>query len=273
MRYVEFAQQPNERNGCMLPVTALPELFNRPDAGYCSLYQFSQADAWAIRAQKDSKGLGRFSVYSDRLWIDIDRDNLEEAKVYAREVAALFKQQDYAFTVWVSGGKGFHICVRIVPMEGQAVPYSQAQWLEGQQIRCDFSLYQHGRLFSNPGRLHPKTGIKKHKIMEHAGSQILSIPLLPAPERAVMDTGTLSGPDLARIALSRVQGMIQDSQLIREGDRHQKYWSLAMGMFESGMSRDLILSMLCYVDQFLPVPKGREGVERAVEQAAQQSGG
>lgn len=268
--YHEYAQSPEKRSGVMVPLTALPEIFTRPDAGYCTVFRFDQVAALAIRAQGNSQGLSRFPVYSDRLWIDIDRDDVEVAKVYAREVAAQFKAKDYTFSVWFSGGKGYHLCVKIEPMWGLDVPHSQKVYVESLGLKCDYTLYQHGRLLSNPGRLHPKTGIKKHKVMEHEGKTLLTIPMVAAPDRTVIDRSELAQSDIGKLAFSRLGGLLAFPP--EAGGRHQALWSAAMQMVEAGMSEEMIVMNLEYVNQFFPDPKPRSEICRAVQQAINQSG-
>jgi hypothetical protein len=260
----------------MVPVSSLLDIYDRPDSGYCTIYQFSKEAAFAIRQQGDATGFARFPVYSDRLWIDLDAadsspSEVDRVKNYARELTARFKAENYTFSVWFSGSKGYHICLRITPMQGREVPYSQLQYVQNElKIQCDFSLYQHGRLLSNPGRLHPKTGIKKHKIYEFNGGRLLEVPLIPMPEKLEISSGSLQVSDLARIGFQRLASFTQDAPLA--GMRHTKMWSLASGLFEAGMSFDLVFGNLCYVNQFLPDPKPIEEVRRACEQAAHQLG-
>lgn len=262
----------------MVPESSLTDLFKLPDAGYCSVYKFDEKAVFAIRAQGSAKGLGRFPVYSDRLWIDIDRDDkdgvpgVERARAYARELTREFKQRDYNFTVWSSGSKGFHICIKITMMVGVAVPHSQAEWLKSQGFDVDYSLYQHGRLLSNPGRLHPKTGNKKTLVMTHAGASVLTIPMLDMPVRPDFCPDELSKSDLLRIVYVRAGTLIQDAPLVRNGGRHLTIWSFAMQALEAGLSKDTVYGLCCSINQFFPEPKKGEELSRAIEQAQSQLG-
>jgi hypothetical protein len=276
MLYHEYAHSPEKRNGTMVPRSAALDFYNRVDSGYFSVYLFDEAAAFAIRAQGDSTGLSRFPVHSDRLWVDFDAsDNspqeVERVKAYVREVTRQLQALDYNFTVWDSGSKGFHIAIKIDPMQGKDVPWSQGQYVQNTlKLTCDLSLYQHGRLLSNPGRVHPKTGRRKTKVYEHRGSTILFIPMLVAPKKLDVDSDSLTDADLGRIGFQRLASFIQDTPLA--GMRHTKLWSLASGLFEAGMSRDLVSMNCLYVNKFLPDPKPEEEVLRAVNQAANQLG-
>lgn len=276
MYYHEYAQKPEHRNGTMIPRSALPDFFRLPDSGYCSVYAFDSMAKFSIEAQGNAQGLGRFPVYSDRLWIDIDAADsspgeIERVKEYARELTKRFRDLDYHFTVWDSGSKGFHIAIKITPMFGLGVPWSQKQFVEKSlNVVCDFSLYQSGRLLSNPGRVHPKTGRRKSKVFEHQGATVLTIPLLDAPTRSDLDLDTLTDQDQARIALNRLQSLILDSPL--PGMRHTSTWSVASQCLEAGLKYDLVCGLLCWVNKMSPTPKDESEVERAVTQAAHQLG-
>lgn len=276
MWYHEHTQSPEKRTGLMVPRSALPDFFRLPDSGYCSVYAFSEEAKWAVRAQGDATNLSRFPVYSDRLWIDIDGADSSETEVarvaaYTRQLTKQFIAQDLNFSVWSSGSKGFHVCIKIIPMLGKDVPYSQLRYVQDTlKVVSDFSLYQHARLLSNPGRLHPKTGRRKTKVYEHQGTTILSIPMLVAPSKLDVDSDSLTDSDLGRIGFQRLAAFIQDTPLA--GMRHTKLWSLASGLLEAGMSRELVFMNCSYVNKFLPDPKTDEEVLRAVTQAANQLG-
>lgn len=265
--YQEYALQTHQRAGVFVPCSSVPALYEREDAGYCSLYKFRKDAVDEIRKQKNSSGLSRFSVYADRLWIDIDRDDVAVARDYAMGVVKpRLDEMGLQYSIWESGGKGFHFCIVIEPMEGIDVPYSQMMWVKEQGFECDYSLYQHGRLFSNPGRKHAKTGVRKNCVLRVQGS-VLQIPMLPQPKKAPAPTG-LQQADLARLGLSRLGGIIQDAPL--PGMRHSALWSLAGALFEAGMDRSLVLSNLLFVNQFFPSPKPRDEIERAIDQAKHQ---
>ena len=274
MRYVEYCTQPFQRNGTMVPVSSLKDFYALEDSGYCTHYQYSAHAANAIRAQGNSEKMARFPVYSDRLWIDLDApssDPAEVAKVktYAGQLTNQFKQQGLDFTVWFSGSKGYHICIKITPMEGMDVPYSQAQYVQHiLKVSCDFSLYQSARLLSNPGRKHPKTGLKKVKVFEHKGNTLLTIPMIANPKPPISTLESLTDSDRARIAFQRLSGLILDAPL--PGMRHTSLWSVATQCMEAGMAKDLVSGTLLYANQFFADPKTKEEVLRAIEQAESQ---
>lgn len=276
MYFHEHAHSPEMRTGTMIPRSALPDFFKLPDSGYCSVYAFTEAAKFAVQAQGNAVGLGRFPVYSDRLWIDIDAadsspQEVERVKEYTRQLTRQFRDLDYSFSVWDSGSKGFHIAIKIEPMFGRDVPWSQREFVEKNlKVVCDFSLYQAGRLLSNPGRVHPKTGRRKTKVFGFDGTTVLSIPMLTTPEKSLVDSDSLTDQDRARIALNRMQSMILDSPL--PGMRHTVLWSVASQAIEAGLKSDLVFGLLCWINKMSPNPKAESEVLRAVQQAASQLG-
>ncbi len=274
MWFHEYALKPELRNGCMVNRNSALDFYNRPDSGYFSVYLFDSAATFSIRAQGNSQGLGRFPVYSDRLWLDIDAQNslpqeIERVKAYVRELTRQFQLFDFDFTVWDSGSKGFHICIKIEPMLGKDVPWSQLTYVQQNlKVLCDYSLYQHGRLLSNPGRVHPKTGRRKTKVYSYQGKTILSIPIVSAPLRPDVDSDSLTNADLGRIALNRVSSMLLDAPL--PGMRHTTLWSTASQCLEAGLNEDTVFGLLSWANKMLPEPKTDEEVRRCVTQATSQ---
>jgi hypothetical protein len=249
----------------MIPVSSLPSFYVREDAGYSSYYWFRQEDAEQIQAQKSSKGLDRFSCYSKYLVLDIDReDRIDIATKDMRTYSDALIRMGLKHSVWVSGGKGYHIYIHIEPMEGLSVPYSQLQWVKSQGWLVDLTLYQTGRLLSNPGRKSIKTGVRKHKIEEHDG-QLLYIPIVERPAIPVVSPGITSA-DLTRVALSRIERSIETEP----SSRHTALWSLAGACCDAGMDITLTTELLRWTNQFWTNPKDDQGLVRAVTQAYEQ---
>jgi hypothetical protein len=265
MFYAEYCMQPNKRAGVMVPVSSLPNFYVREDAGYSSYYWFREADAKQIQAQKSSKGLDRFSCYSKYLVLDIDReDRLDIATKDMRTYSDALIKMGFKHSVWVSGGKGYHIYIHIEPMEGLSVPYSQLQWVKSQGWLVDLTLYQTGRLLSNPGRKSIKTGIRKHKIEDHGG-QLLYIPIVERPVVAVVSS-SITSADLTRVALSRIERSIETEP----SSRHTTLWSLASACHDSGMGIALTMELLRWTNNLWKNPKDDLGLVRAVNQAYEQ---
>lgn len=263
--WVEYSLKTTQRSGKMIPVSSLPEFYTKGNAGYSSYYWFREEDAREIQKQGNSIGLSRFSVYTRYLVVDIDRENdtaaaLRDMEAYTAELRGMGLKH----SVWVSGGKGFHIYIHCEPMEGIDVPYSQLCWVKERGWKVDLTLYQHGRLLSNPGRKSEKTGIRKHKLSDYPG-ELLQVPRVQPPERATR-TAEIGSADLARVALFRLQKALEQDP----SSRHTTLWSLAGTLAEAGMEEQLTTDLLRWINKFWTQPKDDEGLIRAVNQAYQQ---
>lgn len=266
--FVEYALEPFQRKGTMIPVSALPDFYQRDDAGYSTYYWFTEEAANEIRAQGNSVGLSRFPVYTRFLVIDIDReDDLFTALADTYSISNQLRERGLKHSIWFSGGKGCHIYIHCEPIFGVDVPYSQLSWIRQQGWKVDETLYQHARLLSNPGRKSKKTGIRKHKIADYDGSLLRIERVAPPVKKEIaVDVGT---KDLARIALFRAEKAVETVP----SSRHQAIWSLAMSMFAAGFSEELTTGLLRHINSLWPQPKDDPGLLRAIQQAKQQSGG
>lgn len=263
--YVEYALEPFKRNGSMVPVSALTSLYEREDAGYCSYYWFTEEAANEIRSQGHSSGLSRFPVFTRFLVLDIDRE--DDSALALADMTAIseeLQRRELKHSVWVSGGKGYHIYIHCEPLFGIDVPYSQLSWVRQQGWKVDETLYQHGRLLSNPGRKSKKTGIRKHKIADYDGS-LLRIERVAPPVKKERPVG-IGTKDLARIALFRAQKALEEDP----SSRHTTIWSLSGAFAEAGADINFTIEVMRWINQFWTAPKDDEGLIRAVKQAYQQ---
>jgi hypothetical protein len=265
--YVEYCIEPFKRSGVMIPVSSLQNFYERDDAGYSTHYWFTEDAAREIRAQGNSMGLSRFPVYTRFLIIDIDRENdLFSALADTYSISNQLSDRSLKHSVWFSGSKGMHIYIHCEPIFGVDVPYSQLTWIRQQGWKVDESLYQHGRLLSNPGRKSKKSGIRKHKMFDRDG-QLLVIERVNAPERKERptDVGTA---DLKRIALFRAQRALEQDP----NSRHQTIWSLSCSFAEAGTPKQLTVEIMRWINQSWTQPKEDGGLLRAVSQAYDQLG-
>jgi hypothetical protein len=195
--WVEWCLKPDRRRGSMVPVSLLPGLLKGKDAGYSSVYWF--AEGAARRSWRPSLALGWRGTrsYTNRLVIDLDNgeEQLERAEAKLHDLGL-------AYDLYSSGSKGYHV---VVPHDqwyvDRHVPYSQRLWVEALDIGADLSLYQHGRILSLPGRVHPRTQKKKTKVKEVAG-QALALQIVECPE----PTFALYGRERVRPAGGRACG-------------------------------------------------------------------
>lgn len=261
MYYCEFARDKYTRKGTMIPA----DVALTSGLGYCSVYQFAKEDALEIRKSNCSRGFKQYKVYSEWLWLDIDDENIAEA---ARRLNSL-REYFNGFTTlaYFSGKKGYHLGVKIEPMYGLHVPYSQKKWIRDNNIDTDESLYQHGRLFRNPGALHESTGRRKTLLYTTEGDT-LTIPLVIEPAKRIPPaefSDDYTESDIFRDNLLKVLSIVESPP--RQGMRHTTLWGFACDMLNCGASYTLTLELALYINNTFPLPKDYKDVELAVNQA------
>lgn len=247
----------------MLPEAQIKVMMRAPDAGYASVYAFDEAAAQEILAEKSSKGLSRFPVYTDRLVIDLDDGDRQLKKAIAAIVALGLSHQ-----VWHSGGKGYHVIIPLTDeVQGIDVPYSQRKWVEGLDVGADLSLYQHGRILSLPGRVHPKTGVRKHLVSDFTPGLRLLVPSV-SQARPTFQLASLNGGDLTE-ALFNLYCLTAQPPGV--GNRHTKLWSASEQLAQTGLSYETVLDLMLTVNEQWDSPKDAAEVKAAVIQAYQRS--
>lgn len=252
MYWYEFVPPNLHRTGNMVPVDKLAGF--KP-AGYRSVYGFSEEDAKLIRLQQSSRGFSRFPVFSDHLILDIDGGDEQMKRVVSR-----LDELGFAYDVWISGGKGYHI---IIPHEGlysPYLPYSHLFFVEHYGIECDKSVFRHGSLISLPGRISQRTGRPKQFVESVPGDKAEVLIVIPD----LTNIPVAEDLDLA-FALRRVCSLAENEP--EQGRRHTLLWSVASNCAVSGMSRELCNQLLQEVNASWKNPKDQDEVERAVSQA------
>lgn len=254
--YKEWCLQPNQRRGTMLPLAQFKDIMRAPDAGYASVYAFEETAALEIIASKSSAGLNKYPVYSDMLMIDLD----DGERQLRRAQTALI---GFGYKIWTSGGKGFHIGLPLkVGVFGDHIPYSQRKWVEALDIGADLSLYQHGRILSLPGRVHPKTGKKKELFGEVMGLY----PMIPDvyPARVTFAAFEDTSGDLETALWQTIQILVSEPE---PGNRHTKLWATAKSLAEAGLAYETVLDLLTEVNSSWENSKTTAEVTTAVQQA------
>lgn len=260
MYYREWASKVGARRGRMVSLNALKILLSQYDPGYASLYAFDKSAADQILSQGHSKGLNKFHVFAESLTIDID-SGIEGLSL----AVDVLNTRGLHYEVWQSGGKGFHVIVPHQPIFSVDLPYAHKGCIEelGLERVADMSLYQHGRLISLPGRVHPKTRLKKRLLyIIHGRKFMLDINNIKVPqfrlniqkELGMLATGLMRAADLI-------------TKPPTEGNRHTQVWGTSKALMEAGLSFDTVLEIMTEVNETWEEPKSPEELKRAVHQA------
>jgi len=258
--YREWTKKPEHRRGTMLPESQIKLLLKSSDPGYESVYAFDEDAAKTIIESKSSAGMARFPVYTRSLIMDLDNgpDQLALAEVKLAELGL-------GYDVWFSGSKGYHIVLTLDTLcSGRNVPYSQRKWVEGISVGADLSLYQHGRILSLPGRIHPKTGKRKEKVKTVAG-KLLTLQLTDPPNGVSFDFKPSGGMGELEAGLWKAIQALANAPT--PGNRHTALWSTALHFADAGVSYEATLELMHKVNESWLTPKTAAEVEAAISQA------
>ena len=231
MLYREFAPRVFCRSGNMLPVDEVAKKH-----GFCSIYAFEEDAAKEIIAQGNSKGLGRFPVWADKIVLDLD--NGEEG---LQELTAWCQERELGYRVFSSGSKGFHLEVPHIPVLDKNLPYTHRLLAESTGVPCDPTLYQSGRLYRLEGTIHEKTGKSKQLVEEVEGENLLEIAIREPPESR-FKIRDVEDSELLPFFLSAVANSIGSSPGV--GRRHTFLWGMAKDAGRCGLSYETTLELL-----------------------------
>ena len=231
MLYREFAPRVFCRSGNMLPAEEVAK-----KQGFCSIYAFEENAAKEIIAQGNSKGLGRFPVWADKIVFDLD--NGEEG---LQELTAWCQERSLGYRVYESGSKGYHCEIDHIPVLSRHLPYTHKILADSTGVPCDPTLYQTARLYRLPGTIHEKTGKPKQLVECVDGDAILEIGVRQPIERK-FNIRDVEDAELLPFFLNAVSNLIGNSP--GRGFRHTRLWQLAKDAGRCGLSYETTLELL-----------------------------
>ena len=138
---------------------------------YLSVFRYPSEFADYLALHGTTKGYDG-SVGGEWLWIDIDNNELEQAR---KDAIALIENADRRYSVrfgdmliFFSGSKGFHIGLPLSwspepSRDFNRVARSVAERLAGEVV-IDKSIYDKVRAFRSPNSRHPKSGLHKIRL-------------------------------------------------------------------------------------------------------------
>jgi len=257
--YREWCATLYSRKGVMLSPRGLKTVLKRHDTGYVSHYAFSAEDAATIKERGHSRHFDEFAVWANCLIIDIDSGDYSHVEEF------LSVLRDVRLDVWSSGGKGFHVQVFHRWIRSQHLPYSHLCWVHGLGVSAPFdkTLFQHGRIVSLPGRVHPKTRKKKKLIYRQRG-RLIDMPIVIPPEPTFDFSGKGDLSDLEQ-AFIRLSELATSEPSI--GNRHTSLWGVASDLNRAGVSLVTVLELCNLVNGQWVNKKQPDEVEAAVQQA------
>lgn len=202
--------------------------------GFTSVYGYPLEAQKHIESTSSTRGLSKFAVYSDTLYVDFD--NEEEA---AENLEMYLLVHGYAFERYHSGGRSIHFHIPIVPMYGINVPHSQKLWIERYAPKADVSIYRHTGLYRLPGTYHVKNpGNKKRMEVAHNGPTKLKIENVPRGV-TVQEEEEVQNPEFFYNVLGKLLHRRMD-----QGGRHKHAFKIAMAGKAAQLPRDRVESLL-----------------------------
>ncbi len=129
----------------------------------------------------------------------------------------------------------------------------------------DATLYQHARLLSLPGRIHPITRKRKKFLYTHPGKQTLEFPILEEVKRVSLyqiDPGSDEGLVLAFQRLGDLVTYPPD-----KGKRHFRIWAACNDLALSGIPYETALILIDRINQTWEEQKTIEELEADVKSA------
>lgn len=256
--FFEWVKQPNKRAGNMVSAEVLATSATHRNAGFRTVYSFSEVDAAQIRSTGSSAGLAYYTPCSDSLTIDLD-DGEKTLPILLDRILS----RGLRCEVWSSGGKGYHLILFHELICDKRLPYSHFRFVEqlSAGLKFDDTLYRPSSLISLPGRLHSKTKRKKRLIEVWEGEPLM-LELFDKPEKS-----SPVGDDVTMLteAISHLQDL--SVRQPREGQRHNRLWLCAKCFQEAGISRETAEELLIAVNSQWESPKDESDVRESVRQA------
>lgn len=245
----------------MVNLEALSSLLKLKDPGYSTVYMFSEADATKIKEAGNSRGFSQYAVGARHLVIDCDQGDAGRDRIAERLDA-----EGLAYEIWESGGKGYHFYIPHEFIYDIRLPYSHQQAILKLLPRdlIDLTLYQHGRLISLPGRIHPVTKKPKRLVSSHPGIPI-EIPLVEEVKRVITFDATLGDHHMLAAGLQRAYDLICFPP--DKGKRHIRIWGVALDLAQAGMDYEATLNLLTLVNDTWDEQKSEDEISKAVSSA------
>jgi hypothetical protein len=206
--------------------------------GFRSVYAYPDDVMQRITEQRGTAELGGVVVYSDVLFFDFDDTDPSDVLLYLYD-------EGIAHEVYVSGNRSVHIHVRIEPMTGPDVPYSQKMWVLAHTTQADCTFYHAAGQFRLTGTIHEKTGKKKELIRSMDGADLV-IPYQSPPPVAYTTPGKLID--------ASPQFMTHLLRTKTEPGRRVYAWHLAMQAHQEGYAFEDALDKVLWWNRHYSVP-------------------
>jgi hypothetical protein len=251
--YYEFCKTVSNRVACLIPKEELDG-----KTGFRSVYGYDDGTADYFREIGSVRGASNFHVFSNELIMDIDDNDTE-----AERIAKVLSDMEYAYEVWHTGNRGYHIRLEHAPIFDRRLPYSQREWVVGNKFNTDLCLYTQNHLIRLPRTRHAKTG--KYKTLEHKSEgRMIEFPLIDKPIYAGSGASGEGEFDLNELA------MIFNRMALNmpgKGERNHKLFALGMGILSCGLSEATVEDIVTRYNDSLPEPLDDQEITAVIQSA------
>lgn len=197
--------------------------------GFVSVYGFDEEGKRYVEDSKGTFGIQGHTLYSNLLYIDID--NNDELAEYIR---ADLEKRNVTFSMYYTGGRGFHFHIPIVPMWGTAIHYKQKVWVGYLYPGADCSLYKSTGIIRTPGTFHSKNPGEFKRLVHTFQGDVLEIDTSNLPLPLETELTTQDGEEMDR------ENMLDHllSKAICDGGRNTGIYKRAFICKQAGFDRD-----------------------------------
>jgi hypothetical protein len=234
--YYEFAHTVKDRVGRCLTLEE-----GKDFKGFRSIFGFSKAVAEHFESQKRVINLKSFPLYADTLFIDVD-DDLKAAEDAYYTLINL----GVGFEVFDSGGRSIHFHIAHSPIEGYDLAYTHKRFILSNNIRCDMSIFEEGRIFRLEGTVHLRT-FKPKVLLETVPGNLLHLERLEPPPKSYESFGAAEG--LADMVLTL--SSVLDNGIQRGRNAHATFFRITAALAHAGFSAEFALELLNRVNETL----------------------
>lgn len=226
--------------------------------GHATVYKYTEECKVIMENQGSIVGCSNFPVFTDKFMIDLD-----DGDESIRKVCQQLVDRELAYSVWSTGGKGYHLEIPCIDMFGIDVPHSQLEYAKTIDGVHDFNVYRHNSLLRLPGTIHQKSGKPKVKVYERPGNAV-EIPIVRNPQRFMQWEGIeahipKNSLELGFRLLYRL--MLEPPSI---GGRHVALWSCASNLQSAGLTKDTVADLLLNVNRCWDVSKGEPEIIKIV---------
>ena len=252
--YVEWCKTPYSRKGVMIPCEDIPKFIKaKGSSGFRSVFCFHPKDAKKIQDSRCSKGFKEYPVFADRVIIDVD--NGEEGR---KDVTDKLKKAGLGYSLFASGGKGYHFIIPSNDLYSYFTPYSHMKFVHGLGIEADDSIYLHSSLISLVGRIH-QTSKKPKKFLEKIEGERAEVLIVKPPvfvSQIPEDYNVLA------------DGFERMANLMAFGPGDSRYMSLWMAgkcLSDSGILPEVTEELMHTINDSFKFPHDQSEIDRLIK--------